>query len=486
MNVLFVSAEAVPFAKVGGMADVIGSLPQALRKLGVDARVIMPGYGLIGHYDYDISLLASFHIPMQQGSADVQVYTTISDGVPFYFLQAWPYFGTEMSVYGDWDWDSPRFIFFNQIIMGVIWEIGERIGWFPDVFHVNDWHTSLLPFMIKENTHLPRWRETASVLSIHNMAYQGDNVGGFLWLAGLPPRRQPDLIYQDLTGNLLATAIAYADVVTTVSPRYAVEIQYPYMGYGLEGLVRTRQDNLRGILNGIDVDLWDPATDKRLVQNYDAGNFREKRGENKRHLQQILGLEVSEDIMLIGIVSRLVWQKGFDLAVPALRRLLENHTVQFVVLGTGEVSIEQQLWSIGQDFYWKARALLQYDDAVAQQIYAGVDLFLMPSRFEPCGIGQMMAMRYGALPLVRETGGLADTVENYDDGPAERGTGFTFAWQESDAIYGTLEWALDTFNNRQTAWQRMQQRAMEKDFSWDNSARQYIEVYEQAIQKRKE
>ncbi|GAB4520415.1 MAG: glycogen synthase GlgA [Anaerolineae bacterium] len=485
MNVLFASAEAVPFAKVGGMADVVGSLPAALRKMGIDARVVMPGYGLISHQEYNISHLFTFSTTLHTGTVQVRVYTTVYDGVPFYFIQAWPYFGDDMDVYTERGWDVPRFIFFNQVVMACMWELRQRLDWFPDVLHVNDWHTGLLPFLIHQNRHLTPWNQVATALTIHNLAYQGDNAGGWLWEAGIPGRDHPELLGRGLQDNLMAIAIAYADVVTTVSPRYATEIQYPYMGYGLDGLISTRVADLYGILNGIDADLWNPATDRKLVQNYDASDFAEKRVVNKRHLQELTGLPINDEIMLIGIVSRLVWQKGIDLIAPAMRRLLIDTNVQFVVLGTGEPDLEYLMWRLGQDFHWRARVFLQYNAAVAQHIYAGSDLFLMPSHFEPCGMGQMLAMRYGALPLVRETGGLADTVENYDNGSGDWGTGFVFSWEEPDALLGTLRWAYNTYRKNPEAWRKMQWRAMHKDFSWETSAKHYIDLYEKVHQLRK-
>jgi len=485
LNILFVTAEAAPFAKVGGLADVVGSLPAALRKDGIDARVVMPGYGFINHEKYNVSLLFTFQITLREGTADVKVYSTVYDGVPFYFVQSWPYFGDDESVYTEWDWDVPRFIFFNRVVMGFAWELLQRLGWFPDVFHVNDWHTGLLPFLIYENDDDPQWKNTATVLSIHNLAYQGDHVGGWLFEAGVAGRHHPDLVYQDLTDNMLGIAIAYSDIVTTVSPRYAIEIQYPYMGYGLDGLIRSRIADLYGILNGIDTDQWNPATDPKLVSNYDVTNFEDKRLLNKRHLQARSGLEIRDDIMVIGLVSRLVWQKGIDLAIPALRRILAEANVQFVALGTGDPDLEYGLWRLGQDFGWKAKTYIEFDASVAQHIYAGCDVFLMPSHFEPCGIGQMVSMRYGALPVVRETGGLADTVDNYDNHIGQRGTGFVFRWEEPEAVYGTLRWALDTFQNRPEAWRNMQRNAMNKNFSWSNSAKQYINLYEKIVRVEK-
>jgi starch synthase len=485
MNVLFASAEVVPFAKVGGLSDVVGALPKALRQQGVDARVVMPYYGFIDPQQYKIIHLFSFEFPRPTGVTDAHVYGTTLDGVQFYFVRGWPYFGEDRTVYSDWERDMPRFIFFSQVVMAVALEMKQQLDWFPDVLHVNDWHTGLIPFLLYENRSDTEWAEVASVISIHNIAHQGDNAGGWLWELGVPGRNHPDLVLQSKTNNLLGIGIAYSDIVTTVSPRYAVEIQYPYMGFGLDGLIRTRVADLYGILNGIDVERWNPDTDPMLVSNFNADNFMEKRPPNKRQLQTDAGLQVRDDVPIIGMVSRLDWQKGVDLALPALRRLLVNTDVQFIVLGTGDPDYVQQFNRLAQDFSWRARAFLEFNAAVAQHIYGGCDIFLMPSHFEPCGIGQMLAMHYGALPLVRETGGLADTVENYDNGPADRGTGFVFTWEQPEAVLATLRWAVDTYRRRPDAWRKMQRRGMDIDFSWDKSARQYIEIYENALAKRK-
>ncbi len=485
MNVLFVSAEAAPFAKVGGMADVVGSLPGALRRLGVDARVMLPYYGFINSEQYHITPLFSFPFPRRTGTVNVHVYSTVYQDVPYYFIQGWPFFGDESQVYSEWSWDVPRFIFFSQAAMAVSWELRERERWFPDVYHVNDWHTGLIPFLVDESRHYASWAQVASILSIHNLAYQGDHAGGWLWELGVPGRHQPDLVYQDLTDNLMGIALAYSDMLTTVSPRYAVEIQYPYMGYGLDGLIRTRVNDLVGILNGIDTEAMNPATDPLIVSNFNADNFLEKRPPNKRQLQIDFGLEPRDDVAVISVVTRLVEQKGIDLLIPALRRLMVTTDAQFIGLGSGEPEYDRQFWQLGQDFSWRARTYIGYNAALAQRIYAGSDLFLMPSHYEPCGIGQMLAMRYGSLPVVRETGGLADTVTNYDSGSAEQGTGFVFQWEEADALYNTVRWALDTYHGRRDAWQRMQRRAMQIDFSWDTSARQYIDVYRRALIKRR-
>ena len=482
MNVLLASAEAAPFAKVGGLADVVGSLPVALRTLGVDARVILPGYGFIDHLAHDIQMLVEFSLSHRLGSSVIKLYTCCHAGTPVYFLQAAPYFGGEGQVYSTWDWDMERFIFFNQALMAAMRQLEEQLDWRADVLHVNDWHSSLLPFMLQAHGDADQ-QAHASVLSIHNIAYQGQGAGGFLWQAGIHGRHHPDLVELSLADNLLGIGIAYSDMIATVSPRYADEIKYAYAGYELAPLIERRSGDLRGILNGLDCEIWNPATDPALAANFNSDNFLNERPINKRHLQSFARLPVNDDIPLVGIVSRLAAQKGFDLALPALRSLLDKDELQLVVLGTGEPDLEQAFWQLEQDFEDSARAFLQFDGNLAQQIYAGCDIFLMPSHFEPCGMGQMMAMRYGALPLVRETGGLADTVINYDDGDAASGTGFVFQWQEAQAVEGTLIWALATFHDRRAAWRRMQKRALQSDFSWQKSAGQYIDLYEMTISR---
>jgi starch synthase len=487
MKVLFTSAEVDPFAKVGGLADVVGSLPRALRAEGVDARVIMPFYRTIDPGRFKIAHAFRFHLPRPVGTTDVDIYTADHKGVPVYFIRGWPYFGEENKVYSHFDWDMPRFIFFSQACVAAADAMRHEIGWFPDVVHTHDWHTGLIPFLISHRRRLgDHWLPVGTVTTIHNMAYQGDHAGGWLFELGIPGREEhPELAARGLTDNLLAMALAYSDIITTVSPRYAVEIQYPYMGFGLDGLLRTRMSDLRGILNGIDMDEWNPQTDPNLVSNFNADNFREKRPPNKRQLQLDSGLETRPNIPLIGMVTRLVWQKGIDLAITALRWLLSSVNCQFVLLGSGEQEYEIQFSRLGSDFGWKARTFIGYNTAVAQRIYAGCDLFLMPSHYEPCGVGQMIAMRFGALPVVRETGGLADTVTNYDNGDAERGTGFSFQWEEPEAVLNTLRWAIATYHDRPDAWQRMQERAMRTDLSWSRSAREYKALYSEAAARHR-
>jgi starch synthase len=351
------------------------------------------------------------------------------------------------------------------------------------VLHVHDWHTALIPFLLHEARFSPGWENVASVLTIHNMGYQGWEAGGWLWLAGVPGRPDPDLVYQDKTDNLLGIGIAYAHKLNTVSPRHAIELHYPRFGEGLEGLIWARDGDFVGILNGLDIDRYNPAADPDILHHFDVSNFRTERVKNKLALQSELGLESSAHTPLIGLVTRLVEQKGMDFAAPGLRRLLAETEAQLVVLGTGKAEIEKELNRLEWDFGWKARIIIGYDARLAQRIYAGVDLLLVPSRYEPCGLTQMMAMRYGALPVVRETGGLADTVQNYDNGPGDYGTGFLFSWEEPDAVRHTLRWAIETYRFRRHAFERMQERAMKMNWTWDKPTGQYLTLYEGALKK---
>ncbi len=491
MNVLFVAAEMAPFAKVGGMGDVIGSLPKALRATGVDARVLMPMHGPISRIAYHIEPLFQFQFSRRNGTADVYISYTEYDGVPVYFLSSWPFFGEGGSVYTTGDWDMPRFIFFSQAIQAVAWHLSQgtdgQAPWTPGVLHLNDWHTALGAFLLDHSRGDPLWGRMGSVLTIHNLAYQGPYGGGWLFEAGVPGRHQPDLVFQDKTDNLMAIGLAYSDVVSTVSPRYALEMQGPRFGEGLEWMMRVRalHGDVIGILNGIDADLWNPAIDKMIPHRFNASNFLEARAANKAEMQAYAGLPINPNTPLIGLVSRLVDQKGIDLAIPALRQLLAETDCQFVALGTGEPALEWQLWQLAEDFPRKARVYLRYDALFSQRVYGAADLFLMPSRYEPCGTSQMLAMRYGCLPIVRETGGLADTVENYDNGLADHGTGFAFLWEEPEAVLGTLRWAIDTYRNRSEAFRRMQRRAMQVDFSWKKSAGQYVQIYEHTLARHR-
>jgi starch synthase len=488
MRVLFIAAEMAPFAKTGGLADVMVSLPRTLQAKDVDARVLMPLYGPVkARYHDRLKYMFHFQFDRSAGTADVYVHYLEHDGVPVYFLESWPFFGDGDSIYTDLNWDRKRFVFFSQAAMAVAWELGQGRHhgerWFPDVLHVHDWHTALVPFLLHEARSTPEWEHVASVLTIHNMGYQGWEAGGYLWEAGVPGRHDPDLVYQDKTDNLLGIGIAYADKINTVSPRHAIELHYPRFGQGLEGLIWVRDPDFVGILNGLDMERVNPATDSGIPHSYDVSNFRAERPKNKLALQAEMGLEQNPHTPLIGIVGRMVEQKGMDLAAPGVRRLLAETDAQLIVLGAGDPDIERDMRRLEWDFGWKAKVYIGFNGNLAQRMYAGCDLILVPSRYEPCGLAQLYAMRYGALPVVRETGGLADTVTNYDGGPGDHGTGFVFLWEEPDAVRNTLRWAIETFRFRRAAFEQMQARAMSYDWGWSRPTEQYIELYTGALSK---
>lgn len=486
MKVLFVASEMTPFVKTGGLGDVVGGLPKFLRAHQIDARVVVPHYSMIHNLEYQLS----YEVPRHQGYGTADVHYKLHEGIPVYFLKSWPYFVDDGKIYTDWEWDTPRFIYFSQMASAFIWQLGSGAldngeAWWPDVVHVHDWHTGLLPFLLHMARFNPNWQDIATVMTLHNMAFQGPYAGGWLWQENLPERDHPALPYRDWRDNLLAIGIAYADKVNTVSPQHAIELHYPRFGEGLQEVIRARDADFSGILNGLDTKFYDPATDKNIDVQYTAENFREKRRENKLAFQRRHQLEENPNMPIMAYVGRLTDQKGIDFAISAIRYILATTNVQFIGLGTGDPALEHAFGQIGLDFSWKARTYLTFSDLLARQIYASADLVLVPSRYEPCGLTQILAMRYGALPVVRETGGLMDTVENYDGGAAERGTGFRFLFEESNALSGTVDWALRTYYDNRPAFERMQERAMRQDWSWEKASQQYIQLYEQAIDKKR-
>jgi starch synthase len=485
MKVLFIAAEVAPFAKTGGLGDVVGSLPQALTAQGLDVRVVMPHYSIIAGAEHRFD----YTVPRKSGDGDVTVHSTTVEDVTVYFLKSWPYFIDDGKIYTTADWDTPRFIYFSQMAMALVWQLiqgadADEDGWTPDLLHVHDWHTGMVPFLLWEARFNPIWQDIASVMTIHNMAFQGDHAGGFLWEEGFNNRDHPALNTQDLKDNMLGIGLIYADKLNTVSPNHATELHDPRFGEGLETLIHARDDDFSGILNGIDTKTFNPKTDSYIKQKYDADDFLTKRPSNKRALQKALGFKQSAKTPLIGIISRLTVQKGLDFATPALRTLLEAENIQLVVLGLGDPVLQAALKSLETDFPKKASVLLKLDFAFAQQIYAGADMLLVPSRYEPCGLTQMIAMRYGCLPVVRETGGLADTVDNYDNADAEIGMGFVFLFEEADPLVTTLQWVLTTFRDNPAAWHRMQERGMRHDWGWGSRAEEYVELYEAALDKK--
>jgi starch synthase len=482
LRILFVSAEVAPFAKVGGLADVAGALPKALAALGHDVRVIMPSYGRIDEAKCAIApVLEEYPVPVEGRSEKAALKSaTIGQGVPAYMVESDKYFARE-AIYGYPD-DGERFIFFCRAAL----EAARALDWPPDIVHCNDWHTAIIPNWLKTiYDGDPFFTRTASVFTIHNLAYQGIFDPRILAVAGLGSTGflQPQLAVGGGQVDLMSQGILYADALNTVSETYAREILTPDFGEGLDSVLRYRKGRLFGILNGIDHEQYNPATDPNIAQHYDVSTL-DKKVENRLALQKECGLKVDAEIPLIGVVSRLADQKGFDLLEPIIDPLMTELEVQFVLLGTGDQHYHEVFRRMAEKYPSKASVFLTFNAALAQRIYAGCDMFLMPSRFEPCGLGQLIALRYGAIPIVRSTGGLADTVDEIQPG-GETGNGFAFTNYNPYALLVAIVRAVETFKHK-NVWRRLMKRAMEADFSWARSAKKYVELYRKALEWRLE
>ncbi|MBN1922990.1 MAG: glycogen synthase [Anaerolineae bacterium] len=477
LKVLFLAAEATPFVKVGGLADVAGALPKALRQLDVDVRLMLPRYGNTGGKDHDLRRVGGpIAVPLGPGKEQVHLLETEVDGLPVYMIWDEQYLSTREKVYGFND-DPRRFTFFSRAVISTLQMMDREMGWKPDVIHAHDWHTA--PVVAWLDVYGKRdafYRDMATLFTIHNLAYQG--LCGRLILTfaqmqdlGHLPVEPPGQV------NWMAQGIAHADVLSAASPSYSRDILTPENGMGLDALLSERQERLFGILNGIDDAIWNPDTDPALTQSFNAASLR-MRAVNKAALQREVGLPNRAETPLLGVVSRLDPLKGLDIMLPALESLLSQQDVQFVLLGTGESAYEERFRSLQQRFMDRVRVFIKFDDRLARRIYGGIDLFLMPSQYEPGGLGHMLALRYGAIPVVRATGVLADTVIDATTQP-KRGNGFVFRPYTADALGEALQRALVVYHNSRQ-WQALQQRAMEFDFSWSNSARAYVDLYHRA------
>ena len=476
MKVLFVAAEGAPFSKTGGLGDVIGALPKSLVKEGDDVRVVLPFYDMTdAKYGDQMEDLFQFEVSVGWRRQFVGVKTMELDGVRFYFIDNRYYF-FRGHVYGDFD-DGERFAFFQMAAI----ELMERVDFIPDVLHVHDYHTAMIPFLLKEKYRwINAYQGIKTVLTIHNMEFQGKFPDSSLWeLFGVGYERYADgtVRWEDCV-NWMKAGILYSDRVTTVSPSYAHEIMTEEFGCGLDQILRMESGKVSGMINGIDTDIYNPETDKLLKYHFSKDDLSGK-AANKAALQERVGLPVRPDVPLIGVVSRLTRQKGFDLLVEQLNNLLQAD-VQIVLLGTGDPSFEHSFGWFGQAYPEKMSANLTFDVTLAQEIYAACDLFLMPSRFEPCGLSQMMSMRYGTLPLVHEVGGLRDTVQPYNavDGS---GTGFSFNNFSGYWFDWTFFNAIDLYYNNKEAWASLQEQAMSRDFSWDTASKAYKALYSQLV-----
>lgn len=479
MKVLYVTAECWPFAKTGGLGDVAYALPKALKKEGVDVRVMMPKYSTIPTYLKDrLKKVGEFSVDVSWRSQYCGVEQLELDGVTFYFIDNEYYFkrDVEQSIYGHGD-DAERFVFFTNAVLKSI----DKLGFYPDVININDWHTGMLPLYLKEKyAHLPKYSHIKTIYTIHNLQYQGifssDILGDILDI-DFRHFNNGDIEYHGQI-NFMKAGINFADKVSTVSPSYAGEIKTAFYGNTLDGLIRANEYKLVGILNGIDYDINNPQTDQNLFVNYDI-NSLDKKVQNKIELQKLLKLEVNPNIPMVGIVSRLVSQKGLDL-ISFMMPEIVNENLQLVVLGTGENQYQSMFHYYDSHYPSKVSANITFDSALAQQIYAASDIFLMPSLFEPCGLSQLMSLRYGTLPIVRETGGLKDTVEPYNE-YENTGTGFSFCNYNAHEMMGTVRYAEHVYYDKKRDWNKMVERAMSVDFSWKTSAKKYQQLYDDLI-----
>lgn len=475
-NVLFITSECAPFAKVGGLADVAGALPQALNQEGLEVRVIMPLYKKIKEKYHDkLKFLRWSVIQMGWRNVYTGVFEMEHDKVHYYFIDNEFYFGHD-SVYIQYEFDIERYIFFQRAVLEAM---GDPIQFVPDILHCNDWQTGLIPALLE--AHYKRqgqWLDLKTVFTIHNLKYQG--LCGYDKVAELAHLNHEFLhdygITKDGVPNFLKAGLVYSNYITTVSETYAEEILNAYFGEGLEEVLQSYAYKLKGIVNGIDTQEYNPSLDKFIAFNYNQDNVREGKAKNKKALQIRLGLEEKEDALLVGMVSRLVDQKGLDLILNVLKECL-SLPIQMVILGTGDVAYEESLRYFEQQYKGQMVSYIAYNNEIAHQIYAASDIFLMPSLFEPCGLSQLISMAYGTLPLVRETGGLKDTVKPYNQFE-NTGTGFSFANINAHDMLFTLERAVKVFNEDPQAWDGLVHRAMQVDSSWNKSALVYKSIYE--------
>lgn len=475
-----------PLAKVGGLGDVAGSLPRALRARGADVRVALPMHAAIERTALPLRhLLSNVRVRRPGGDERVDVWQAEVRGVPVYLVAHGRCFGRP-NVYG-YDDDRERFLFFCDALLAA----APHLGFHPDAVHAQDWHTAFMLTRLAAAGALPPaerrerypWSGAGRVYTIHNLALQGDFDGGFAQHFGIGSRQfaAPGGLPAEITYSAMAQGILHADRVNTVSARYAREIMTPEYGAGLDPLLRARAGRVSGIVNGIDYDEFNPETDPAIAQHYNVDTL-DDRIADKRALQEAAGLAVEEEALLFGVVTRLFPQKGIDLAAAAFDALLASRDAQLVVLGTGDEDVHRMLLALQEKYPRKVKVWLDFNPPLGQQIYAGCDVFLMPSRYEPCGLGQLIALRYGAAPLVRCTGGLADTVED-TDADLRSGTGFVFAEADTDQLRQACERALAAFPDRD-GWRAMQQRGMRQDWSWDRAAGKYIALYEAAMADR--
>lgn len=473
-KILFVASESVPFIKTGGLADVVGSLPKYFNKEEYDVRIILPKYMCIPEsFRNEMQYITNFYMDLGWRSKYVGLFEMVYEGITFYFIDNEYYF-SGYAPYGNIYEDIEKYAYFCKASLSVLPIIGFR----PDIIHCHDWQTGLLPVFLHDTFIMGDFfRGIKTIMTIHNLKFQG------IWdiktvrdITGLPNYFfTPDKLESYNDSNYLKGGIVYADYITTVSETYALEIKMPFYGEGLDGLMRARENDLIGIVNGIDYDEYNPETDSCIYKNYNAKTYRKLKVKNKLALQRELGLCEDKNKFMIGIVSRLTDQKGLDLIEYVMEEICQEDT-QLVVLGTGEEKYENLFRHYAWKYNDRVSANIYYSNERSHKIYAACDAFLMPSLFEPCGLSQLMSLRYGTVPIVRETGGLKDTVIPYNEFESS-GTGFSFANYNAHEMLSTIRYAKSVYFNHRREWNKIIDRGMEKDFSWNNSARKYEELY---------
>ncbi len=476
-KILYVASECAPFIKTGGLADVVGALPKNFDKSKYDVRVVIPNYTVIPErFQKDFQYVTHFYIKAGEWTPDsyVGVMQYELDGVLFYFIDNKHYFGGS-TPYGDTRSDIEKFCFFSKAVLSMLPSINFR----PDIIHCHDWQAGIIPVYLKTTfSDNSFYHGIKSIMTIHNLKFQGvwdiKTIKGF---SGLPDYVfTPDKLEFKKDANMLKGGIVYADLVTTVSETYAYEIQTPEYGEGLNGLLFARRDSLRGIINGIDYDVYNPSTDQDIFENYSVKDFRKRKEINKLGLQKELGMPEDKNKFMIGMITRLTDQKGLDLVKYIMGALIDDHT-QFVVIGTGDENYENAFRHYEWHYKGRVSSNIFYSDNRARKLYAASDAMLIPSRFEPCGLTQLMALRYGSVPIVRETGGLKDTVEPYNEFES-KGVGFSFSNYNAHELLTTINYAKKTYFEQRRMWNKMIDRGMERDFSWNNSVQKYMNLYD--------
>jgi starch synthase len=497
LRVLFIASEADPFIKVGGLGDVAGSLPRAIHKLNrfrqaeaegqaeadlqfVDIRVALPYHGAVATLSKDLRPVVAFNVPLPNGYIPAVAYDQEMEGVPVYLISGEPIQPDQPVYTGDPEIDGNKYIFFSLAAL----ELVRALGWQPHLLHANEWHTAPAIYALSLQVDDPFFSKTSTLLGIHNLPYLGSGTGQVLTAYGLPPAKASTL--PEWAQHLpLPLGLLTADHLVTVSPTYAQEILTPEFGSGLSEFLQKRADSISGILNGIDIEQWNPQTDPQLAAKYHWQDL-EPRRINKHILQEEMGLPINPQIPLLGMVTRLDDQKGVDLALDALRLIDQpeedrRHPWQAVILGTGIPSLEEAAHRMQNHYPDQVRAVIKFDEALSRRIYAGADAFLIPSRYEPCGLTQMIAMRYGCVPIARATGGIICSVRHYSD---RKGSGFLFSDPTPQALSGTIRTALQLYRDP-NAWQKLQREGMRQDFSWERSARAYLSLYRSLVSSRR-